>query len=152
MALLPFGKDMPMSLTEFQNEMNRLFERLWHSGITTRPLDGQDWAPSMDVLEEEDRYVIRAEVPGMEAKDIEVSVADDTVTVKGHKASERREGDERHYLRTERQFGAFLRAVSLPVGVDPSAVTATCKKGVLEIAVAKKEESRSKAIRVDVND
>ncbi len=152
MTLLPFGKEMPLSLTDFQNEMNRLFERYWHGGISTGPLDGQDWAPALDVLEEEDRYVIRAEVPGLEARDIEVSVSDNTLTLKGHKPSERREGDERNCLRLERRFGSFHRSVPLPVAVDGASVTATCKKGILEVVLAKKEEHRPKTIRVEVGD
>ncbi len=152
MARLPFGKDIPLSLTEFQSEMNNLFERLWHSGVTAGPLDGQDWAPPVDVLEEETQYVIRAEVPGLEAKDIELSVTGETVTLKGHKGDERREGDERSCLRLERRFGSFSRTIQLPVAVDPSSVTAACKRGVLEVVLAKKEEHRPKSIRVDVSD
>lgn len=152
MALLPFSKDIPLSPSDFQQEMNRLFERFWHSGISTGPLDGQDWAPMMDVLEEEDRFVVRVEVPGLESKDIEVSVSGDKLTLKGHKPSERREGDERNYLRAERRFGSFQRTIQLPVDVDVSGVTATCRKGVLEIVLAKKEENRPKAIHVQIED
>ena len=152
MSFLHFNKDFPISPTEFQHEMNRLFDRFWHGGINTAPLDGQDWAPPMDVLEEDARFVIRVEVPGLDSKDIELSVTDNALTLKGHKACERREGDERNYLQSERRFGSFLRTVRLPVEVDASAVSATCKKGVLEVALNKKEEDRPKAIRVEVQD
>jgi HSP20 family protein len=152
MALLPFRKDMPVTLGDVQNEVNRLFERLWHGGITTGPLDGQDWAPPLDVLDDQDRYVIRAEVPGLDVKDIEVSVSGDTLTLQGHKPAERREGDERKYILMERRYGGFNRSIPLPVGVDASGVTATCRKGVLEIVLPKKEENKPKPIRVEVTD
>ena len=64
MIPIPSRKDLPASLSDLQAEMNNLIERLWHTGLTTRPLDGQEWAPSVDVLEEPDRFVVKAEVPG----------------------------------------------------------------------------------------
>lgn len=152
MAFLPFSKDFPLSPSEFQNEIDRLFQRFWHGGISTGPLDGQDWAPPVDVLEEEDRFVVRAEVPGLESRDIEVSVSGDRLTLKGHKPTERREDDERNYLRSERRFGGFQRIIELPMSVDPEDVTAGCRKGVLEVVLVKKDENRPKAIRVDVSD
>jgi HSP20 family protein len=152
MALVSFRKDVPMSVGELQSEMNRLFDRFWHGGISMGPLDGMDWAPPVDVLEEEDRYVVTAEVPGLSTADIDVSVSGETLTIKGHKPNPRREGDERAYLRTERQFGSFMRTMQLPAAVDPQRVTAACKKGVLEISLAKKEELRPKNIHVEVMD
>ncbi len=152
MPSFPFRKDIPLTLGDVQNEINRLFERFWHGGITCGPLDGQDWAPPMDVLDDQERYVIRAEIPGLDVKDIEVAVSDNTLTIKGHKPLERREGDERKYILLERRFGSFQRSVPLPAGVDAKDVVATCKKGVLEIVLPKKEESRPKAIRIEVTD
>ncbi len=152
MASLPFGKDMPLTIGEVQNEVNRLFGRLWHSGISMGPLDGQDWAPPVDLLDEEDRYVLKAEVPGLDIKDIEVSIGAEGLTLKGFKASERREGDEKKYLLAERRFGSFLRTLPLPAGIETANVRATCKKGVLEVVLPKKEESKPKAVRIDVTD
>lgn len=152
MSLLPFGKDVPVSVSDLQGEMNRLFDRFWHGGLATGPLDGQDWAPPLDVIEREDRYVIRAEVPGLEAKDIEVSVTGSTLTLRGHKASERREDDDGSVVRAERRFGSFLRTIELPAAVETEGVTASCKKGILEIVLTKKEDARAKAIRVEVQD
>ncbi len=152
MPMLPFGKDVPLTPSEFQHEMNRLFERLWHTGLSTGPLDGQEWSPTIDVLEEQDRFVVTAEVPGLESKDIEVAVSGESLTLRGHKPNLRREGEERNYLLAERTFGTFFRTIQLPVALDPERVTATCRKGVLEIALGKKEEYRPKSIRVDVTD
>jgi HSP20 family protein len=152
MPPLPFSKDIPLSLGELQREMNRLFDHFWHGGITTGPLDGNDWAPPVDIVEDEDRFMIKAEVPGLDASDIEVSVSDNAITLKGHKATDHREGDERNTLQAERRFGSFFRTITLPVTVDPSSVTANCRKGVLEISLGKKEEHRPKTITVEVSD
>lgn len=152
MPMLPFGKDVPLTPSEFQREMNRLMERLWHTGLSTGPLDGQEWSPTIDVLEEEDRFIMTAEVPGLESNDIEVAISGESVTIRGHKPDLRREGEERNYLLSERSFGTFLRTIRLPVAVDADRVTASCRKGVLEVTVGKKEEYRPKSIRVDVTD
>jgi len=152
MTPFPFRKDLPLTIGEVQDEINRLFERLYHGGISTGPLDGQDWAPPLDVLDEPDRYLVRAEVPGLDVKDIEVSVSGDTLTIKGHKPTERREGQERNYILMERRFGNFMRSIRLPAGLEPSGIVATSKRGVLEIVLPKKEESKPKTIRVEVSD
>jgi HSP20 family protein len=152
MALLPLRKDIPLTLGEVQGEINRLFERFWHAGLATGPLDGQDWAPLVDVLDDADRYVVRAEVPGLDVKDIDVAVSDNTLTLRGHKPVERREGDERKYILMERQFGSFQRSITLPAGVEAAGVTATCRRGVIEIVLPKQEESKAKAIRIEVTD
>ncbi len=121
MAKLPFRKDIPLSLTEVQDEINRLFDRFWHAGLATGPLDGQDWAPSVDVLEEPDQFVIKAEVPGLDTGDVDVSVSENAVTIKGHKSAERTEGEGLVYLRKERAGGSFSRALSLTAEVVPQA-------------------------------
>ena len=77
--------DIPVSLTDLQSEMNNVFQRLWHSGLSTKPFDGQEWAPAVDLFEEPDRFVIMAEVPGLEAADIDLSYAGSELTIKGVK-------------------------------------------------------------------
>ncbi len=152
MPRIPFTKEGHIPLSDLQEEMNKLFERLWHGGVTTGPLDGQDWAPPVDVLEEPARYVVKAEVPGLDAGDVDVSISGDALTIKGHKPSERSEGQEANYLRAERRFGNFARSVALPASVDPAKVTAACRQGVLEIILPKKEEARPKSIRVELQE
>jgi len=152
MPKLPFRKECHVSLSDLQQEMNRLLERLWHGGVTAGPFDGHDWAPPVDVLEEPARFVVKAEVPGLDASDVDVSISAEALTIKGHKPSDRAEGQEANYLQTERRFGDFARTVQLPVAVDPEGVTATCRRGVLEIVVPKKEEARAKSVRVELQD
>lgn len=146
----PSRKDLPGSLSELQAEMNNLFQRLWHAGLSTGPLDGQEWAPPLDVVEEADRFVVQAEVPGLEAADIEVSFAEGVLTLKGHKSEELAEQEREGLIRRERRFGQFARSVPVPGAVDASQITATCRNGLLQITLLKKEESRSRTIKIEV--
>ena len=151
MALLPIGRSQ-LSLTDVQDEINRMFDRIWHGGVTTGPLDGQEWAPLIDVLEESDRFVVHAEVPGLSTNDVEVSLSENILTLKGHKGSDRVEGEDRNYLRRERPSGTFCRSVALPAKVDAGGVTAVCRQGVLEIALPKSAEAVARNIEVRVED
>ena len=150
MSLIPFRKEGQVSLRDLQEEMNNLFARLWHTGLSTGPLDGQDWAPVLDVLEEEDRYVIRAEVPGLDAAGIELTYSGETLTIKGHKEVHYTDEQRKSLIRHERRFGAFSRSVSLPAAADPGKISATCHNGLLEISLPKTEESKPKAIKIAV--
>ena len=150
MSLIPFRKEIQMSLRDLQEEINNLFARLWHTGLSTRPFDGQDWAPVADVLEEEDRYLVRAEVPGLTAADIELTYSGGTLVIKGHKDVDYTDDQRKSLVHHERRFGAFSRSVSLPATVEPAKINATCHNGLLEVTLLKTEECRPKAIKVEV--
>ncbi len=150
MALSPFGKDIPMSLGDLQAEMNRTFDRFWHGGLSTGPFDGNAWAPVFDVLEEDDRVVLVAEVPGMEASDIELNFHDNRLTLKGHRASPWPEEATEKLIRRERRYGAFSRTVELPAEIDPDKIAATVRNGVITVTLPKVEQARGKPIKVDV--
>ena len=145
----PF-KPQSLSLRDLQEEINGLFDRVWHGGIRTAPFDGQEWAPAVDVLDEAERFIVRAEVPGLVTADFDVSVSGNVLTIKGSKPSDRREEQQEQYLRAERPFGAFNRSITLPVAVDADGVQATCTKGVLEVSLPKHEGVRPKSVRVEV--
>ncbi len=150
MAFIPFRKEGQISLRDFQDEVNGLFQRLWHTGLSTGPFDGQDWAPVVDVLEENDRFVVRVELPGLTAADIELTYADGALVIKGHKEVDYSEEQRKTLVHHERRFGEFARSISLPVTVDAAKISATCHNGLLEIALLKTEESRPKAIKIEV--
>ena len=105
------------------------------------------WSPAMDAVEQENRYVIQLEVPGMEKKDIDVSIDQGVLTVKGEKGRENGEGDLRLHI-GERRYGAFTKSVRLPESIDAAAVTATTKNGVLTITLPKAEEEKPRLIKV----
>ena len=78
-------QDAQISLGNLQDEMNRLIERVWHSGVSTGPFDGQQWGPVLDVYEHDDAYLLFAELPGVDGSDVEVTVLNNTLTIRGEK-------------------------------------------------------------------
>ena len=152
MSFKPLGKELPLSLGDLQNEMNRVFDRFWHGGVSTGPLDGNAWAPPFDVLDEDDRVVVLAEVPGMKADEIEVSYQDECLTLSGQRSSPWPEDAPKKLLRHERRYGAFSRTIELGVEINPDEITATVRHGVMTVTLPKVEPNRGKTIRVDVVD
>ena len=133
-------------MTSLKKEMDRLFDRFlelkWDEFA---PLG--EWAPSMDVSETKDAVVVKAEVPGMESKDIAIALQEQLLTIKGEKKQEKEEKDERHH-RIERSYGAFTRSIRLPVGVDGSKVTAAFKNGLLTVTLPKTAAARGTTIPI----
>ncbi len=145
--------DIPVSLTDLQSEMNNVFQRLWHSGLSTKPFDGQEWAPAVDLVEEPDRFVIMAEVPGLDAGDIDLSYTGSELTIKGVKAdADRAKEVPATAVRRERRFGQFSRRINIPGAIIPDQISASCRNGVLEINLAKKEDTRSRSIKIEMTE
>ena len=129
-----------------EDEMERVFGRLFR-GWPWRAAEATGWAPAVDMTERDDEIVLRADLPGLEQKDIEVNVHDGMITVKGERKEER-EAKEKGYHYSERSFGAFVRTLPLPSGIDADKVRATFKNGVLEVHVPRTRESKGKKIEV----
>ncbi|MCW8944060.1 MAG: Hsp20/alpha crystallin family protein, partial [Sedimenticola sp.] len=108
---------------------------------------GGDWTPAIDIKEEEDRYVLHADIPGVEPEKIELSMEDGMLSIKGekrHEVTENKEG----FKRVERSYGSFYRRFSLPDNTDPELIKASGKDGVLEVIIPKVETKRSKKIEI----
>jgi len=133
-------------MTSFRNEMDRLFERFLEPMWREAPVLGE-WEPKVDVAETKDAITVKAEVPGVEPKDIAVSLTDSVLTIKGEKEEEKEEKDTRHH-RVERSYGAFSRMMRLPAPVDSSKATASFKDGVLTITLPKTPEAKGTTIPV----
>jgi HSP20 family protein len=129
-----------------KQEMDRLFDRFAEFKWDEFPALGE-WAPSMDISETKENLVAKVEVPGMEEKDIQVSLQENLLTIKGEKRQEKEEKEER-YHRVERSYGAFMRSVRLPVAVDASRVTATFKNGLLTVTLPKTPAAKGTTIPV----
>jgi HSP20 family protein len=114
-----------------------------------------DWSPPLDVYEDDDVYFIKIDVPGIESKDIDLSVTNDVLTIKGERKIERREDagkkQGRSYQKEEQIYGAFHRTVPLPTPVDSGKVQANLKDGVLHISLPKREETKPKKISVNIS-
>lgn len=112
--------------------------------------DGRVWRPALDVIENDDAYVVRAALPGFKAEDIDVKVEDDLLTLTAQHAEEREEEGENYLLR-ERAEGVFRRAVRLPEGVDADETNAEVADGILTLTLPKREEYKPRQIEVKVN-
>jgi HSP20 family protein len=129
-----------------KKEMDRLFERFGDWDLPEMRAFAE-WTPSLDVSETKDAFVAKAEIPGIEPKDISVSLEGQLLTIKGEKKHEKEEKDEQFY-RAERAYGAFARTVRLPAGVDSSRVTAGYKNGLLTVTMPKAPGAKGNLIPV----
>ncbi|MBF0295477.1 MAG: Hsp20/alpha crystallin family protein [Magnetococcales bacterium] len=129
-----------------QNEINRLFER------DIDPANGQltAWPMRVDIREDANQIVIKADVPGMEQKEISVNVENNHLTISGERKFED-EANQENYHRIERAYGRFSRSFSLPNTTDTGKISATYKNGVLEVTLPKLEKAKPRAIQVQVN-
>ena len=134
-------------LNQLQGEMGRMFDTRTRSGGDGSQRAASDWVPAVDIREEDERYVIHADVPGVEAKDIDVSMEDGILSIRGERKFENEESRE-GYKRVERVRGSFYRRFSLPDSTDAESVSAKCKDGVLEIAIPKQVKVLPKRIEV----
>ena len=130
-----------------QNRMNSLFGNL--NNETENPLTTASFVPAVDVYEDEKKVVLKLEVPGIEEKDLDVSVENHTLTVKGKRKFEKEEKEE-NFHRIERRYGSFYRAFSLPSTVDTENIAAKYEAGVLKLELKKKPEAQPKQIKVNI--
>jgi HSP20 family protein len=135
-----------LRITDLRQELDRLFDRMFESRWDQFPATG-DWVPSLDLSETTDALVLKMEVPGMDAKDVQVSLQENLLTVKGERKQEKEETGEQ-YHQVERRHGAFTRSVRLPVGVDGSKVNATFKNGLLVVTMPKTPAAKGFTIPV----
>jgi HSP20 family protein len=132
-----------------QDRMNRLFRESYSGEGRDEALTTSSFAPPVDVYEDEHQVSLKIEVPGIDEKDIDVRVENNTLTVHGERKIEKEEKEE-NYRRVERQYGSFTRTFTLPQTVDTENVSATYEKGVLKITLPKKAEAKPKQIKVNV--
>ena len=136
-------------LMNLQDEVNRLFRRSFFRGVEPAAETVATWAPAIDMFETDDKLTVEVELPGLEAKDVEISLEDDILRIKGERKFSS-EVKEENYHRIERAYGSFVRAVPLPRKVDEEKVSATVSDGVLKIEMPKVEEAKPKKIPIKV--
>jgi len=132
-------------------EMERRFEDIFGRSLLPAwrrlPLEERGWVPALDVFEKEDRFIVKAELPGMKEDDIDVSVVGDTLTIKGEKKTESEVKDEDYYC-CERSYGSFFRSIALPSSVDAKKIEASYADGVLEVMLPKAPEVKPKKVPI----
>ncbi|HEX7078525.1 MAG TPA: Hsp20/alpha crystallin family protein [Candidatus Eisenbacteria bacterium] len=141
-ALIPTN-----GITALRREMDRIFDQLWETDITS-PVLGE-WTPVIDVSDKGDVLVVKAEVPGIDPKDITVNLEENVLTFSGEKKYEKEEKDLKHY-RMERAMGMFSRSFRLPVPVEPGDVKATFKNGLLTVQLPKAKVGKGATIPVKI--
>ena len=135
-------------LNTLQDRMNRLF-RDSVAEAQDQTLATSAFAPAVDVYEDEHNITLKIEVPGIDEKDIDVRIENNTLTVHGERKFEKEEKEE-NFRRVERQYGSFTRSFTVPTTVDAEKVSANYDKGILKITLAKKAEAKPKQIKVNV--
>ena len=139
-TLMPWTR---MSRTEIDHLLSRFLE----GRLEEEPLATAEWAPSMDVSETKDSPIAKLEGPGMDPRDIQISLQENLLTIKGEKRQDQEEKEE-HYHRVERTYGMFARSVRLPVTVDAGKVVASFKNGLLTVTLPKTPTSKGTAIPI----
>ncbi len=127
-------------MTNVQSQFNRLVDQMWGGRQ-------ESWLPAVDVFDNKDAVVVKAELAGMDPDDIQIEVEDNVLTVKGERRFDEKVDEERYY-RVERRYGSFQRSLALPQGVKPDDISASYDDGILTVTVPKVDEEKPKRIEV----
>jgi HSP20 family protein len=126
----------------FTRDVDRLFDAFFGGERESRR-----WVPQMDLVEAEDHFVLKADLPGLGESDVSIEVQDGTLTISGERKAEH-EARERGWYRIERSFGSFSRSLTLPEGIDPDGIAASFDRGVLEVRIPKPEERKPRRVEI----
>jgi len=134
-------------LNMLQDRMNRLFDDAGRPWRTDEPAATTSWSPSVDIFETEGEIVVKAELPGMDRKDIQLNLENNVLSLRGERKFQKETKDD-NYHRIERSYGVFSRAFSIPATVDEERIRADYKDGVLKIVLPKKDQAKPKQIKI----
>ncbi len=148
-AWKPFKNLIPTEFEHMRREMDRLWDSFTKTGAKRRD-GGEQWTPSLDVAETKSDVIVKAEIPGMDPKDIEISLSQGVLTIKGEKKQESEEKEEDYRL-VERSYGSFTRSIQLPTEIQEDKINASYKNGVLKVILPKSEEAKKKEIKIQVH-
>jgi HSP20 family protein len=142
-----FRELVPFDFERMRREMDRLWDSFFES--TRRTQEESEYLPALDVCETKDQIMVKAEVPGMEPKDLDITLSDGVLILKGEKKHEGEEKGASCHL-TERSYGTFSRSIQLPASVQSDKINASYKNGVLQILLPKSEEAKAREIKIKV--
>ncbi len=129
------------------DEWERRFDDLWGHALRRLPIEERGWMPAVDVFEKPDKFVVKAELPGIKEEDIHVSVVGDTLSIRGEKKTET-EAKEEDYYRSECSYGSFYRSIRVPSNVNADKISASFEDGVLEVALPKSAKVKPRRLTV----
>jgi len=141
--------NFPTDILGMQREINRMFDDFFRTDRDESSLLARDWKPAADIVEEDEAYVAKVELPGVKKDDVKITMQDNVLTIRGEKKEEKK-GKEGGAHRVERYYGSFQRSFSLPSSVKSNGIEAEYKEGILTITMPKAEEARPKQIEVRV--
>jgi HSP20 family protein len=130
----------------FSRDVDRLFDAFFGADRD----QGRRWVPPVDLVEADDHFVLKADLPGLTDEDVSIEVQDGTLTISGERGAEH-ESNERGWYRIERSFGSFSRSLTLPDGVEPDGISARFENGVLEVSIPKPEERKPRRVEIKAN-
>ncbi len=136
-------------LHELRKEMDRIWQEFFGKNLLTERFEGIEWIPAVDVSETDSEVIVKVDVPGVNPEDMEISLVDNVLVIKGEKKKEEEEKKENFY-RIERYYGSFMRSIQLPCEVEEDKISAVYKNGVLKIVLPKKPEEKKKVIKINV--
>ncbi|MBW4664230.1 MAG: Hsp20/alpha crystallin family protein [Chroococcus sp. CMT-3BRIN-NPC107] len=134
-------------MESLRDRMDRMFDEL--AGINRQ--SSTNWTPAIEIQDREDALVLRAEIPGVEAKDLDIQVAREAVAISGEHRYENK-AQEQGFFRTELRYGSFQRTIPLPVAVENNQVQAEFKDGILKLTLPKAQEARHKVVKVNLGE
>jgi HSP20 family protein len=126
----------------FSGDLHRLFNTLFEETAAS-----QRWVPAMDLVEADDHFTLKADLPGLSESDVSIEVRDNALTVSGERKSDHQQR-ERGWYRVERAFGRFSRSLTLPDGIDPDSISASFDRGVLQVVIPKPEQRKPRRIQI----
>lgn len=144
-------KDFLNDLFDIRSRMNDLFDTSLSNFFGDTPARTRGYAPEVDIVENDNEFVIHADLPGINPKEVHLDVRGNTLTISGERKEEREKKDKNYY-RAERYFGSFQRSFTLPEGIDQNKISAQYKNGVLNVTIPKGEASRPKQIEINVEE
>jgi HSP20 family protein len=139
-----------MALLMKPQPFTRDVDRLFDAFFGTERDQSRRWVPPVDLVEAEDHFLLKADLPGLSDEDVSIEVQDGTLTISGERRAEH-ESHERGWYRIERSFGSFSRSLTLPDGVDADAISARFENGVLEVSIPKPEERKPRRVEIATN-
>ncbi len=136
-------------IQELKKEMDRIWQEFFGKSYLPEKWESIEWIPAIDVSETNDAVIVKIDVPGVKPEDMEISLVDNVLVIKGEKKKEEEEKKENYY-RMERYYGSFMRSIQLPCEVDENKIEASYKDGVLKVVLPKKPEEKKKVIKINV--
>lgn len=138
-------------INSIQNEVNRLFNTFFDVPVSAQEAGPRRWIPAMDLVETDDHFVLRADLPGVAEDDVKLELDERVLTLSGERKGAH-EAEREGFHRVERPYGAFSRSLTLPDGIDADGVKATFDRGVLEVEIPKPEQRKPRRVAIDIGE